>query len=119
MPLTALVLLISSNESLRLSNAGRHQEAKARAKSSLEARLKIHGPKSLHAGVGLQRLAEVEGDLGNHQEAFEVAKRAMKIREGLRGEELDAAVSRHVSQACTVYAHSRPQAKTAKVSVLS
>lgn len=103
------------HESLRLSKAGRHQEAKAKAKSSIEARLKIHGPKSLHAGVGLQLLAEVEGDLGNHQEAFEVAKRAMKIREGLRGEELDAAVSRHVFQACAVCAHSRPHAKMANI----
>ncbi|KAK9830690.1 hypothetical protein WJX74_002839 [Apatococcus lobatus] len=82
------------HESLRLSNAGRHEEAKAKAQSSLETRLKIKGPKSLDVGVALQRLAEVEGDLGNHQEALELAKRAMMVREGLRGEQLDAAVSR-------------------------
>lgn len=87
------------HESLRLSNAGKHQEARAKAVESLEARLRVHGPKSLQVGVALQRLAEVDGDLGNHEGALEMAKRAMIVREGLRGEHLDAAVSRYDSQA--------------------
>ena len=81
--------------SQRLSDAGRHAEARVKAKKSLDARVRIKGPDCVDTGIALQRLAEVERDLGNFAEALRLCKRAMKIREKTPGEGLDAAVSRY------------------------
>ena len=69
-------------------------------KEVLDCRLKTHNKKSVPVGIAYNGLGAALKTLGRYEEAIENLEKALKIRENLKGEERDAAVTRDELGCC-------------------